>query len=268
MQRRPVLASLATLAVSATGLSWPHLASAQVRDIFDAINKAGRQRMLSQRMAKAYLAIGQDVLNQQADRVLSQSLGLFDRQLVELRTFAPTPEIRTTYNQLESAWGELKTSLVGAPPSKAGAERLLPQVEQVLALANRGTVQLEATVGKPVAKLVNVSGRQRMLSQRMASLYLSSSWNIRATEAGPELNRARDEFSKAHDSLVAAPESNDAIKTELGLVNTQFAFFDSSLRQLRAGQPVERAMRDVFTTSERILEVMDKVTGMYARLAA
>jgi hypothetical protein len=26
-------------------------------------------------------------------------------------------------------------------------------------------------------------------------------------------------------------------------------------------------MRDVFTTSERILEVMDKVTGMYARLS-
>ena len=30
---------------------------AQVRDINDAINKAGRQRMLSQRMAKSYFAI-------------------------------------------------------------------------------------------------------------------------------------------------------------------------------------------------------------------
>ncbi|MCL4695793.1 MAG: type IV pili methyl-accepting chemotaxis transducer N-terminal domain-containing protein, partial [Burkholderiaceae bacterium] len=35
--------------------AWLAPASAQVRDINDAINKAGRQRMLSQRLAKAYV---------------------------------------------------------------------------------------------------------------------------------------------------------------------------------------------------------------------
>jgi nitrate/nitrite-specific signal transduction histidine kinase len=265
MQRRTALLALGA---TSTAPLWPTVASAQVRDLFDAINKAGRQRMLSQRMAKSYLAIGQGVLNQQADRVLSQSMGLFDRQLVELRTFSPTPDIRTTYNQLDAAWTELKTTMVGSAPSKEGAERLLPQVEQVLALANRGTVQLEASSGRSLGRIVNLSGRQRMLSQRMASLFLSSSWNIRPTVAAPELTKARDEFAQAHDVLMAAPESNDAIKAELALVNTQFVFFDSSLKQLRPGQALERSMRDVFTTSERILEVMDKVTGMYARLTA
>ena len=37
---------------------WAGAASAQIADINSAINKAGRQRMLSQRMAKFYQAIG------------------------------------------------------------------------------------------------------------------------------------------------------------------------------------------------------------------
>ena len=36
-------------------------AMAQIADLNSAINKAGRQRMLSQRMAKAYFQIGQQV---------------------------------------------------------------------------------------------------------------------------------------------------------------------------------------------------------------
>jgi nitrate/nitrite-specific signal transduction histidine kinase len=43
-----------TLLLSATALALPTWA--QVQDLNDAINKAGRQRMLSQRMAKFYLA--------------------------------------------------------------------------------------------------------------------------------------------------------------------------------------------------------------------
>ncbi|WP_310564887.1 type IV pili methyl-accepting chemotaxis transducer N-terminal domain-containing protein, partial [Hydrogenophaga sp.] len=48
MQRRHLL-----IAAAAAPLG----ARAQVSDLADAINKAGRQRMLSQRMGKAWLAL-------------------------------------------------------------------------------------------------------------------------------------------------------------------------------------------------------------------
>jgi hypothetical protein len=263
MQRRNFL-HLATGGVAL--LIAPGTALPQVVDLNDAINKAGRQRMLSQRVAKSYMALGLKA-HADADKILASSMALFDRQLVELKAFAPTPEIKATYGSLEAAWSECKAALVGAAPARSGAEQVIAMSGKVLQLANKGTVQFEAQSGKPVGRLVNIAGRQRMLSQRMAAFYLSASWGVQAAAAQAELAKARDEFLKAHDVLKTAPEATAAIKAELQLAEAQFAFFDTALRNLRAGAADGQAQMNVFTTSERILQVMDGVTGMYSKLS-
>lgn len=245
----------------------PAASRAQVTDINDAINKAGRQRMLSQRMAKSYLAEGEGVVPELAQRTLANSMALFDRQLVELKVFAPLPEIKSTYGALEGVWSDYKAALVGSKPAKEQAETVLDLAGKVLALAHQGTVQLEKVSGKPVGRLVNVSGRQRMLSQRMAAFYLSTSWGVQAASSTTEMKKARDEFVIAHDVLKKAPEATAAIKAELELAEIQFSFFDTALRTLRPGTPDAGQMTNVFTTSERILQVMDAVTGMYSKLS-
>ncbi|MCB1995972.1 MAG: type IV pili methyl-accepting chemotaxis transducer N-terminal domain-containing protein [Burkholderiaceae bacterium] len=240
---------------------------AQVRDLNDAINKAGRQRMLSQRCAKAYLALGLSVRHDQAEKVLADSMALFDRQLVELRAFAPTPQIKATYGELDAAWAAYKSALVGASPTKAGADGVVTAAGQVLQLAHQGTLQLEAASGKPVGKLVNIAGRQRMLSQRMAAMYLSASWGVQSEASVRALTAARSDFVQAQVTLKAAPETTPAILADLELASQQYAFFENALRQLKPGAADVRQQTDVFTTSERILQVMDSATGQYARLA-
>eukprot|EP01030_Chromulinospumella_sphaerica_P020113 gene20113-20019_t len=142
LQRRWILnASAGALLAGAVGA--PVVAWAQVQDVNDAINKAGRQRMLSQRMAKAWLMLAHQADANPARQALAQSIKLFERQLAELKAYAPQADIRTTYTELEASWGAYKTVLTTAQPSKDAASSLLQADAKVLALAHQGTAQYE-----------------------------------------------------------------------------------------------------------------------------
>lgn len=263
MQRRHLIAaaSLAPfISLSAT------TALAQVHDLSDAINKAGRQRMLSQRMSKAWLALVHGTEKSAAQQVLDKSIALFDRQLVELKAFAPTADIKTTYSQMEPAWSEFKAGLVGKAPERANAAAVLALDSKLLALAQQGTSQYEAALGKPLGKLVNVAGRQRMLSQRMAKLYLSAMLPLDASAAAQEISKARSEFIAAMEMLKNAPEATARIKSELQLADSQWVFFDAALQKLQGGNSAARSLSEIFVSSENLLSVMDNVTGLYSAI--
>ena len=267
LQRRWILnASAGALLAGAVGT--PVGAWAQVQDVNDAINKAGRQRMLSQRMAKAWLMLAHQADANPARLALAQSIKLFERQLAELKAYAPQADIRTTYTELEAAWGAYKTVLTTALPSKDAASSLLQADAKVLALAHQGTVQYEAASGKPVGHLVNVAGRQRMLSQRMAKFCLAAMLQVDAATSATEIDKARKEFLSANELLRTAPQATDRIRQELQLADGQWVFFDAALQRMQTGANTFRQVSEVFVTSENLLASMDRITGMYAALAA
>jgi len=268
-QRRTCLKGLTGVALTAFIVPMsmaPATARAQVIDLNDVINKAGRQRMLSQRMANAWLAIGQGVEPAKAERILAESMALFDRQLVELKAYAPQPAIRSTYQQLEGVWADYKLALVGTAPKREQAAKLLSLDAQVLALAHQGTMQLEKLSGKPVGKLVNVAGRQRMLSQRSAKCYLSLTWSDADPVQQRELETAKREFLSALSLLESAPEVTTTIREELSLARQQWVFFDNALSRLDRQARTPRHSAEVLRSSENILQIMDRVTGLCARL--
>jgi hypothetical protein len=239
-------------------------ALAQVTDLNSAINKAGRQRMLSQRMAKAYFQIGQQVDVERSRKVLDSSVALFDRQLVELKNYAPTPEIKETYLKLEKVWLAYKDLLLGITPSADNGRKVLEVSEQVLALAQQGTAQLERQSLSSGGRLVNLSGRQRMLSQRMSEYYQAIAWGVADGRSAGELDKARREFATAHQELLAAAANSPEIRDSLELVGQQWVFFDNALQQKSGAD--KRAQAAVATTSERILQEMEVVVAQYEKL--
>lgn len=237
---------------------------AESLDLATAINKSGRQRMLSQRMAKAYAQQGMGVQADRAKKILEESVSLFDRQLVELKVFAPTPEIKSTFSRLDAAWGEYKVALIGSDPSKAGARQIAELSDKVMIIANEATGQLAKHSGKAEGRLINISGRQRMLSQRIAKFYFLERWGAGVPDAGKELDAAARMFQASHKELSAATQNTTRINEELGLAGMQWQFFEAAINQ--SGIDRSKMLKDVATTSERILQQMDLVTGLYSGL--
>jgi Type IV pili methyl-accepting chemotaxis transducer N-term len=145
----------------------------------------------------------------------------------------------------------------------AQGKSLLDQSGKVLGLANKGTGLVELQSGKPGARLINMAGRQRMLSQRMAQFYLADRWNVDSAASQREIAKARDEFIPALEVLRNAPEATAEIRQELALADGQWLFFDNALKSRTADS---KGGADVFVSSENLLQVMDRVTVLYARI--
>ena len=102
MQRRSFVSGLAISPL--LGMLGGH-AHAQVSDLSDAINKAGRQRMLSQRMAKFYLAARLPVDASTAATEIGKARGEFIAAMGQLRN-APeaTARIKDALDLADGQW--------------------------------------------------------------------------------------------------------------------------------------------------------------------
>ncbi|MDD5389422.1 MAG: type IV pili methyl-accepting chemotaxis transducer N-terminal domain-containing protein [Gallionellaceae bacterium] len=265
--RRQFLLGMAGVGVAAL-LPTDMASAAGISDIGDAINKAGRQRMLSQRMAKAYCQIGLGILSDRSQKILSSSQQRFSDQLAELKAYAPTADIKESYAELDKLWQQYDKLLSGKP-NLTDAGKIASLNEDVLRTAHLATTQLELHSSSNVGRLINVAGRQRMLSQRMAKFYMFRQWGIKSTTMDQEAQLARREFNSALEALSKAPENDKGIKNELELARMQWLFFDEALKQQDVGgKDMMTYATNVATTSERLLEVMDRITGDYARISA
>ncbi|MDP2828278.1 MAG: type IV pili methyl-accepting chemotaxis transducer N-terminal domain-containing protein [Sulfuricellaceae bacterium] len=228
-----------------------------------AINKAGRQRMLSQRMVKFYCQIGQGVLADKAAVQMGQSVVLFESQLDELEQNAPNAEIKTAVAEMKAAWLPYR-EVVTAKPTLKGGDQLIDLSETLLKRAHNVTQLWQNAAGTQTGRLVNISGRQRMLSQRMARFYFEKRRGFRPAEISAGLKQAKEEFTSAMNELESAPQNTPAIRKELEQARNQWIFFNNAIDQADSKDPI--LATNVATSSERILEVMDKVTGMYEKL--
>ncbi|MDA7086428.1 type IV pili methyl-accepting chemotaxis transducer N-terminal domain-containing protein [Pseudomonas sp. SA3-5] len=230
--------------------------------VAEAVNLAGMQRMLSQRIAKNYLMIGAEVRPEQANQQLDESLARFESNLLALDDYASSPAIEQQLQRVILCWQEYR-SLILQRPERDAAMRVLSLSDQLLAESEALVAQIERTSGGRTAHLVNRSGRQRMLSQRIAKLYLALSWKLPRKELQTQFEQAVDEFDQALEELRAAPENNAAIDAELAKASGQWQF---SRQGFQLSEDARYVPTLISITCETLLKQMDGLTRAYAGL--
>ncbi len=260
-QRRKILQTLLGLPL-AMAVALPVYAKPAPLDMAAAINKAGRQRMLSQRIAKVHAQLLLNVHTTKALKIMDNSIALFDSQLSELRAFSPTPEIQGLFTQLAQLWTPYRSAAY-AMPNTASLKQVAQLNEEVLKTAHAATVALEKHSGTASARLVNISGRQRMLSQRAAKFYLFRAAGLTDAEVAKGLAGARKEFEAGHAELKKAPQNTEKIKTRLLSAEIQWAFLTHALDNYAPGAQNPTYLEYVAASSENVLEVMDDITQLY-----
>lgn len=236
-------------------------AQAEITSLASAINKAGRQRMLTQSMVKDYCLMGQEISKEQSSGRLQQSVALFDLQLDELKGYAPNSETREALAKVETLWRPFK-ALVLAPASRDKVGALMMADDELLPATHRVVLLLQDVSGTPQDRLVNISGRQRMLSQRLTKLYMLRSWSFDNAQIRSDLDQARNEFKGALTELENAPENNATIRHTLSEARRQWSLFEHGLN--RSG--TELVPLVVSMTSDKLLATMNELTTMYELL--
>ena len=228
----------------------------------EAVNRAGQLRMLSQRLVKLYALAATGTRPAETASLFADSRTQVDANLATLGRSLSKPTFGDLLQGVERPWGEMR----GALPPPADLAKL-PDIdrlaEDLLDGAETLTTNLEVAGYATALHVINVSGRQRMLSQRISKQAL-----LAALLPGPAAAAARAgmadtaaAIAASLDYLAGLPLSNAAIKAELEAAGAEWLRLQAAVAN--AGTSAGRDALAV--ASEALLTRLERLTDNLER---
>jgi len=240
-------------------LFWGTLLQAiEIQNLSQAVDVAGKQRMYTQRMLKDYAMIGlqNNFGNPQED--LKTIMHDFEDHLNALIAFNKDPQTAESLEKVKKMWGPIKAAL-NEPPSKEKAGKMQEDLEALLKQSNEAVGLFAKQTGKESGEIINISGRQRMLSQRMASLYMLKVWGVDDPKFKEKMTKAMKLFKDSLERLKKSNMNTPEINALLQKAEKSFKFFEIMNRSNSKFIPAL-----IYKKSNEILKDMNSATGLYA----
>jgi AmiR/NasT family two-component response regulator len=225
-----------------------------------AVNRAGQLRMLSQRMLKLHALAVAGAETAAARALLAQSIERTSQQIEHLRRTLSAPTFGDLLQAVVQAFEALKSAL-SAPSSVPALVRADDEAERLLEGADRLTLALQGAAPMAGLHVINVCGRQRMLSQRVAKQALLGSLlqGTPARQAQEDARRTAHVFEQAVDQLNQAPLSTPEIREGLNSVDAEWMRMMQGVAA--AGTPAGRLL--LAEASESLLALFERLTERY-----
>ncbi|MBL4649615.1 MAG: type IV pili methyl-accepting chemotaxis transducer N-terminal domain-containing protein, partial [Aureispira sp.] len=246
--------------------------------IGEVLNKAGSERMLTQRMAKLYIALylGTDIKESKA--ALDATVSLFDTRLIDLKTIKINARYTKRIERVNHLWGTYR-ALILSRPTKENILLLLKENNVILESCELLTNELEwhasrfssknglYQMNENVMHLENRAGRQRMLTERVLFYFLANHALIGAdSKFDKELNLALDDYQINLTALMGATENTPEIDYRLILLSKEWEALSFSCHQkekdfsniegvLKMGKDLLKSMEEITKSYEVLIDL-------------
>jgi len=222
------------------------------------VNLAGRQRMLSQRMAKDYFYAGMKINKSNALRQLKKSLADFRKTQELLNQSIKDEEIKNLIAFVNMSLDEF-VSISKEAYNVDNGTIILDLSESML--EGSDYIVQALTKGKPSNEIIDIAGKQRMLAQRIGKYYIAYQAGIKDDNTIVQMKEAVKEFDTILNKLIANKGNTPAIQLELAKVNKMWRIvYKFYLNIEKGGLPII-----VFSTTDDITSKMNKIVGMYVK---
>lgn len=238
------------------------MSAGTIHHIGEAIDVAGKQRMLTQRMLADYVLIGMNSHFKNPAKDLTGTIGAFDEGLAAIDAFSDNAKIHDIISRERKIWKAVKHELESAP-SVEKCKMLCDELEKLLTYSNDIVQEMKQEGGISVSGIIDISGRQRMLSQRIASLYNLNLWKEGNRQFKQDLNAAMELFKKSMGRLKTYSKNTARISELIGRVEKTYHYFEM-MNSMESSMSTMPSL--AYKKLDDILIDMDKITHLYASL--
>jgi hypothetical protein len=254
----------AILKASVALVGFGGMAHAQKADAVNAVavNRAARIRALSQRVVKlkAQQLLGVNLETTSDSIIANEKLLASHMQL--LSSTVPAA-IRPKFDALGVLTSKLATQSAVKPSKESLAETNATASAAILA-ADDLTAELQKLSKLKAIEVVLESGRERMLSQRMAKNYFLMAANVEPKTIAAAIDADRTQFSELLKRLGESSVADSKIKQEISAAAGRYKRYDELLADKSdKNLSSKQHLGSIATLSEQVLSNMHEITMMF-----
>lgn len=243
------------------------------------VDIAKDQRVLSQKIAKSYLLLAYGANLAELKSELKASIFLFENNLDILRVQTPNHFSRVASEIISkeaSVWYTFKANIENTP-TKDNLNTVVELANGLLKKAHLAYTAMRTelqhatnyTVDTNLDKLLKISEKQEILSQRLCLYFVAQKINITSNKQNPKiLGTLRSIVEKLDRQLIILLETNvNSSETVKIIDNALIAFEDirTNKTDFLNGKP---SMNTIYTTTKQLNKLFKILATEYSQLAA
>jgi hypothetical protein len=262
------------------------------------INLAGKQRMLTQKMGKDLLFVSNKFKKKYYMSDFKKSRKLFTKTLNGL--FNGSKKLKLQGTKLPAITKQLKTvdrlwkkhqNILNSALKGKRLKEAIDGLDTILIEMNRAVIEYTKSVNRQkqrlkfasiinsfinrnsmLKRLVNLSGKQRMLTQRVTKLSLLVSSNINKKENVKRLikfsslyNQTLKAFRDGDSKLNCKPIKNPSINEQIAVIEQKWKIFYKHIQNIINGKDSKKSLKYIVDNNEELLKVSNELVKRYEK---